>query len=580
MNCKKCGNPVKDSAKFCRSCGAPAGSFSPEPANTMDSKKCPSCGASVGPSVSFCPICGQAMDSPKPSSESSSTMTCKYCGSPHKEGKRFCSSCGKPISAGQLETQRASSNHAQDESPPVSPGHSTNSNKPAMSSANMHSEADSTSTKASKPTLGVPNPSGHSGDHPSKRIGASASRLAEASIDNCEPENVVAPKQEPQPTPSKASSPDSQKLPLPRSGDRSSLQGGKAILREKNRSSSHGSSRRGLLFLVSSLIILFFMGVAVIGFLLYSHFLRPSTTSPISLPPAQTTSSQKESSPSTQEISPTPSENVGHPFESGAPNGRSAANQGAAQVSAATPKNASNESGGNNVASVEASSSEAAPKKERKARVASHPKFVDVTELDSTPIPSGKPKILFTDEATNAQLRGTVVLELSIDSTGRVTDSKVVQGPTPDYGMDKVCQDAATKLVYSVPRRKGVAETTRILLPIVLTPPPLPKPPVERRLTSLGVIVEAKANIGRFQFLVDGKDMWDSSLVGPLGETKRQTKELKFPPGKHRIQLLAWMPRATKPFESSGTYTGIQGQHHVLKYYITIFGHIKVEQLQ
>ena len=208
------------------------------------------------------------------------------------------------------------------------------------------------------------------------------------------------------------------------------------------------------------------------------------------------------------------------------------------------------------------------------------PKFVDVTELDSKPTPQAAPKFTYTDQAIDAQVKGTVVLEVSIDETGRVTDCTMVQGPTPDYGMDQACLDAAKNLVFSVPTRKGMPAKTRVLLPMVLDPPPKPKPAPVQNLTSLGVIIEAKANLGRFQLLVDQKVAWESSLMGSLGETKRQTKELQLPAGPHQVELLAWMPNATKPFGTSGTYSGAAGEHHVVKYYVTIFGNIKGEMVQ
>jgi TonB family protein len=208
------------------------------------------------------------------------------------------------------------------------------------------------------------------------------------------------------------------------------------------------------------------------------------------------------------------------------------------------------------------------------------PKFVDVTELDAKPTPQVPPQLTYTQQAIDEQIRGTVVLEVSIDETGHVTDTSVVQGPSPDYGMDQVCLDAAKSMVYSVPTWKGLPAKTRLLLPIVLDPPPKPKPAPAQNMTSLGVIVEAKASLGKFQLLIDQRVVWESALIGPLGETKRATKELRFPAGTHQIEFLAWMPNGTKPFGTSGTYTGETGKHHVVKYYVTIFGNIKGGMVQ
>jgi uncharacterized membrane protein YvbJ len=47
--CPKCGEPLKEGAKFCHKCGAKIGA-----------KVCKSCGKDIPEDAKFCPFCGKA----------------------------------------------------------------------------------------------------------------------------------------------------------------------------------------------------------------------------------------------------------------------------------------------------------------------------------------------------------------------------------------------------------------------------------------------------------------------------------------------------------------------------------------
>ncbi|MDE5969142.1 MAG: zinc ribbon domain-containing protein, partial [Muribaculaceae bacterium] len=56
--CKKCGNNLDDSAKFCVNCGTPV-SAEPQASTPF----CTNCGAKLEPGVKFCTECGSAVES-------------------------------------------------------------------------------------------------------------------------------------------------------------------------------------------------------------------------------------------------------------------------------------------------------------------------------------------------------------------------------------------------------------------------------------------------------------------------------------------------------------------------------------
>ena len=59
MFCKKCGNEVKDGAKFCGKCGWAVPAATAQAASVE--KRCASCGTALKDGVKFCPKCGGAV---------------------------------------------------------------------------------------------------------------------------------------------------------------------------------------------------------------------------------------------------------------------------------------------------------------------------------------------------------------------------------------------------------------------------------------------------------------------------------------------------------------------------------------
>jgi TonB family protein len=209
--------------------------------------------------------------------------------------------------------------------------------------------------------------------------------------------------------------------------------------------------------------------------------------------------------------------------------------------------------------------------------------FVAWDKLDEKPKRLSDLSVVYPPEAAQNQVRGTADLEINIDETGRVTSVNILSGPVPDYGLNDACVKAAKAVSYMPAVKAGVPVKTRQEYLIALTPPPPPvaPKPVTPAASSLGVIIEAKANLGRFQLLVDQQVVWDSSLMGHLGEIKRATKEFQVPPGTHKLDFQAWMPNATQPVSSaSWGYTAAQGERHILKFYVTIFGNTKWQIVQ
>ena len=71
MNCKNCGNPLREGDQFCPNCGAAA-----EPPKTQ-------------------------------AEEQKNENVCKNCGKPLQEGTMFCPYCGASVANGQAPSQAA-----------------------------------------------------------------------------------------------------------------------------------------------------------------------------------------------------------------------------------------------------------------------------------------------------------------------------------------------------------------------------------------------------------------------------------------------------------------------------------------
>ena len=93
MFCTSCGHTLRDSARFCRDCGAPTAllRLDPEiriwPDEPAQPPVCPACGAALTPESRFCARCGAPVEQKR-------EARCQYCNAPLEGEPRFCECCG------------------------------------------------------------------------------------------------------------------------------------------------------------------------------------------------------------------------------------------------------------------------------------------------------------------------------------------------------------------------------------------------------------------------------------------------------------------------------------------------------
>lgn len=119
-------------------------------------------------------------------------------------------------------------------------------------------------------------------------------------------------------------------------------------------------------------------------------------------------------------------------------------------------------------------------------------------QIDPTPAPSEPaavelraPELLqraearYTEEAKAARVQGSVVLRVSVDATGAVTDAEILEGL--GHGLDEAAREAALACRFTPAERGGQPIAARILFryefvlppedpPAVVAPPPPPSP--------------------------------------------------------------------------------------------------------
>lgn len=94
--------------------------------------------------------------------------------------------------------------------------------------------------------------------------------------------------------------------------------------------------------------------------------------------------------------------------------------------------------------------------------------FVELWAVDLKPQRQGDLKVSVTPAARSNRLSGTIYVEVTIDETGKVVDSMVVRGLNPDYGMNDVCREAASRLKYTPAVKEGVPVRTKMTFPIMI----------------------------------------------------------------------------------------------------------------
>lgn len=101
MNCQKCGNEVKEGAKFCRECGSEI-VFETE---ALESNTCPECGNLLEENASFCNNCGHKLLVKQAEMECGDK--CPHCNSVLKDEAMFCGECGKSVTEEVIESKNS-----------------------------------------------------------------------------------------------------------------------------------------------------------------------------------------------------------------------------------------------------------------------------------------------------------------------------------------------------------------------------------------------------------------------------------------------------------------------------------------
>lgn len=90
----------------------------------------------------------------------------------------------------------------------------------------------------------------------------------------------------------------------------------------------------------------------------------------------------------------------------------------------------------------------------------SAPKYMPIYQVDSMPSLVSEVKIPYPDEARRAQIEGTVMLSITIDTEGRVVHAKVISGL--GYGLDEAARDAILKFRFKPAIKNGESVSTEM----------------------------------------------------------------------------------------------------------------------
>jgi TonB family protein len=207
------------------------------------------------------------------------------------------------------------------------------------------------------------------------------------------------------------------------------------------------------------------------------------------------------------------------------------------------------------------------PPAERKPKPGS---FVPSNDLDGPPTPVGTPAPVYTKEAIESQVKGTVALSLDINEKGEVTKAEVTSGPTPDYGMNAACQQAASLMTFSPPTKKGVPVKTTWTFMIALVPPPLPKS-VEPEKATADLVIECKAHVQRFVVQIDGSVVFDSPMAGSMGHDVKEERKIQLPSGPHHFIASATFGSG-RTVQTAWDQTFQPGQVSIFNVWVPTFG--------
>lgn len=88
------------------------------------------------------------------------------------------------------------------------------------------------------------------------------------------------------------------------------------------------------------------------------------------------------------------------------------------------------------------------------------PKYMPAYQVDSQPEVAAEFKAQYPEEARRAEIEGSVLLKVTIDTEGRVVDVKVIRGV--GYGLDQAAVDALKRFKFKPAVKSGEAVSTTI----------------------------------------------------------------------------------------------------------------------
>jgi TonB family protein len=146
----------------------------------------------------------------------------------------------------------------------------------------------------------------------------------------------------------------------------------------------------------------------------------------------------------------------------------------------------------------------------------------------------------YPEQARSERLEGTVVLQLSIDVEGHVTEAEVIE--PAGHGFDEAAREAALRFRFAPARRNGQPVPSRIRYPVLfkLEPEAPPAPAtgtIAGRLTMDGTAIAGA----------------DVTLTGPEGRTSTVTTDAE---GRFRASDLSPGPYQARAVRNSRTATG------------------------
>lgn len=88
------------------------------------------------------------------------------------------------------------------------------------------------------------------------------------------------------------------------------------------------------------------------------------------------------------------------------------------------------------------------------------PKYMPAYQVDAQPVVLNEVRGKYTAEATRAGVEGSVILKITIDTDGNVTEAKLIQGL--GYGLDEVALESIKKFKWRPATKGGESVSTTI----------------------------------------------------------------------------------------------------------------------